>query len=798
MKRPLLRSSLLAAALAVAACTATAPETFDPVPFVNPMIGASTNTETAGAYHGLGKTFPGATTPYGLVQVNPTTITGGDNAPGYSDEHRTIEGFAMTQMSGTGWYGDLGNFLVMPTRGPLKTVAGKEKALSYTQHDGFSEAAQAVEGQDVGGLKGWRSCYDKASEQAEAGYYSVRLTDYDILAEASATPRCGILRFTFPADSCARIQVDLARRTGGTSTRQFVEILDDSTIRGWMKCPPEGGGWGNGEGHADYTVYFYAHSSKPFAATGFWNADIPDDWTRLRQDIESVRYQERVAAAAVIRGEPRWEGKHVGFFGEFPVTEGEAVEFKVGISFVDLAGAEKNYQVEMAGKDFDTVRAEARQAWNAELSRVRVSGGSEDERTIFYTALYHTMIDPRVYTDVDGRYVGGDLQVHPADPSFTKRTIFSGWDVFRSQFPLQTILHPRLVEDEINSLLTMATQSGREYLERWEFLNSYSGCMLGNPALSLIADAYAKGLRGFDAEKALQYCINSSKKFGNDSLGFTPGGLSISYTLEYAYTDWCIARLAEALGHADIAAEYRQKSQAYRQIFDPEKGWFRPRRADGSWAPWPENARTTEWYGCIECNPYQQGWFVPHDIPGMTELMGGTEKSLADLEALFEQTPEDMLWNQYYNHANEPVHLVPFLFNRLGKPWLTQQWTRFICAHAYKNQVAGIVGNEDVGQMSAWYVLSASGLHPACPGETRMEITSPVFDEVTFTLDPAYFPGGTFTVSAHDNGPQNVYIQRAVLNGRPWNDCWLDYAQVVAGGQLELWLGPEPCETWGR
>ena len=771
---------LIACALPLwTACTAPATDAGPvdrPTDYVNPFIGASTNVDAAGAYHGLGKTFPGATTPWGMVQVSPNTITGGDNSSGYSYEHTTIEGFAFTQMSGVGWFGDLGNFLVMPTTGPLKLVAGKENNDS---------------------IDGYRSTYDKATETARAGYYAVKLDDYQIQAECSATPHCGILRFTYPANPLSRIQVDLARRVGGTSTEQYLKVVDDHTVKGWMRCTPDGGGWGNGEGNVDYTVYFYARFSKPLDDFGCWSADIPDSWSRKRDDVTSVPYLQRVAQAPVQKGKTEMQGKHLGFYAEFPTTEGEAVELKVGISFVDMEGAENNFQREIASKSFDQVRREADELWNRELSRIRIAGGTADEKTVFYTSLYHTMIDPRTYTDVDGRYIGGDLKPHVADSAFVKHTIFSGWDVFRSQFPLQTLINPRLVSDELNSLISQAEQSGREYFERWELLNAYSGCMLGNPALSVLADAYAKGIRTFDAEKAFRYAVNTSRLFGNDSLGYTPGSQSIAKTLEYAYTDWCVSRLAADLGKEAESQLFYQKGQAYRNLFDSEKGWFRPRNADGSWVEWPQEGRLTEWYGCMEANPYQQGWFVPHDVPGMVELMGGREKVLADLKQFFDKTPSDFLWNVYYNHANEPVHFVPFLFNQLNEPWLTQKWTRHICRKAYFNKVEGLVGNEDVGQMSAWYVLAASGLHPDCPGNPRMQITSPVFDSIEFQLDPAYYPGKTFTVIAHDNSPENLYIQKALLNGQEYNKSYLDFADIVAGGKLELYMGSEPNEQWG-
>lgn len=752
-------------------------EELTPTDYVNPFIGASTSVGAAGVYHGLGKTFPGATTPYGMVQVSPNTITGGDNGSGYSDEHRTIEGFAFTQMSGVGWFGDLGNFLVMPTTGELHKVAGKENNDS---------------------IKGYRSAYNKATETAKAGYYSVELTDYGIKAESSATPHCGILRFTYPSSNQSRIQIDLARRVGGTSTAQYIKVVDDYTIQGWMKCTPEGGGWGNGDGKADYTVYYYAQFSKPLTNYGIWSADIPDGWVRKRNEVVSIPYLTRVSQAPIITDKKELEGKHLGFFTEFSTKEGEVVEVKAGISFVDMEGAAANFKQEIAGKDFDQVKREADELWNRELNRVCISGGTDEEKTIFYTALYHTMIDPRIYADVDGRYVGGDRNVYRGDSTFTKRTIFSGWDVFRSQFPLQTIINPRLVSDQLNSLITMAEQSGREYYERWEFLNSYSGCMLGNPALSVLADAYVKGIRTYDVDKAYQYAVNTSRRFGNDSLGYAPEPLSISHTLEYAYTDWCISQLAKCLGKEEDFKRFHEKGQAYHAIFDKEKGWFRPRKANGEWEEWPENARTKEWYGCIEANAYQQGWFVPHDVPGMVALMGGKEKVIADLTDFFSKTPSDMLWNEYYNHANEPVHFVPFLFNKLGVPWHTQKWTRHTCEQAYSNGVEGIVGNEDVGQMSAWYVLVASGIHPSCPGESRMEITSPVFDKVEFRLDPQYHSGKTFTVIAHDNSRKNIYIQKALLNGKEHNKCFLDFADIAAGGTLELFMGNKPNENWGN
>lgn len=740
--------------------------------YVNPFVGASTNTELAGASHGLGKTFPGATAPFGMVQVSPNTITGGDNGPGYSYEHTTIEGFAFTQMSGIGWYGDLGNFLVMPTIGDLHTFAGTEDKPE----------------------EGYRSRYDKSTEKASAGYYSVFLSDYKIQAEATALPHSGMLRFTFPESKEARIQVDLARRVGGTSTLQSVEVVDDHTIKGWMQCTPDGGGWGNGDGKADYTVYFYAQFSKPFSGHGVWSADIPDDWGRKREDVCSERYREAIRQSAIHPSVSAFEGKHLGFYANFETKPDEVILLKSGISYTSLKNAEENLAAEMKDFDFDRTHAECVRLWNDELAKVSVEGGTDEEKRVFYTALYHTLIDPRLCSDINGEYTGADKKIHQTG-KFRKRTIFSGWDVFRSQMPLQTIINPEMVNDLVNSLVEIADQSGNEYLERWELLNAYSGCMVGNPAISVLCDAYRKGIRDYDVEKAYRYALNTSRRFSNNDDGYTPG--NISCTLEYDYTDWCMARLAEWLGKEGDRAHFDRRALSYATIFDPESGWFRPRNEKGVFSSLPEKGRLQEGYGCVESNPYQQGWFVPHDVEGMIRLMGGREKVLADLTDMFEKTPGDYLWNDYYNHANEPVHHVPFLFNRLGMPSLTQKWTRDICRNAYHDKVTGLVGNEDVGQMSAWYVLAAAGIHPICPGDGRYEITSPVFDRVEFRLDPAYAAGGSFVIEARDNSPENIYIQSATLNGKKYDKCYLTHDDLAAGGTLVLQMGAKPSD-WGK
>ncbi len=729
----------------------------EPVDAVNPFIGTA---------QGQGKTFPGAATPYGLVQLSPDSITGGDNGSGYYWEHTTLQGFSFTHMSGVGWYGDLGNFLVTPTTGPLRTSYGETNK------------------------PGTGYCSRKADETASAGYYAVTLADYKVRAELSAAAHSGILRFTYPQDDHARIQIDLARRVGGTSVLQSVNVVGDNAIEGWMRCTPEGGGWGDGGGKPNYTVYFHAEFSRPLGDFGVWSVDIPDGARRKHQDFDA-NFLKAMEGAHVLAGCRAQEGKHLGFYAEFPTKTGDQILLKSGISFVSVEGARNNLQAEIPGWDFDAVHAAARALWARELSRISVEGGTADQRTAFYTALYHAMIDPRAFADLDGSYPGGDGKTHKTD-LYTRRTIFSGWDVYRSAYPLMTLIAPKVVTDMINSLSDLALESGKGYLERWEFLNAYSGCMNGNPAVSVIVDAYKKGLRGFDVAQAYDLSRKTCERFGNRRFGYAP--MRLSDSLEQGFDEWCLSEMAAALGNADDAKLYAERGQAYRRLFNPDTGWFAPKDARGNFTPQPKGLMDTA--GCVECNALQQGWFVPHDVPGLIALLGGREQFVPRLEAFFEQTPDVAHWNDYYNHANEPVHLVPFLFNRAGAPWLTQKWVRYICEKAYGGDVHGLSGDEDVGQMSSWFVLAASGIHQACPGDTRYELFTPLFDKVHIRVDPVYGAGATFDIAAHNNGPGPRYIESAKLNGKPLGRCWLDHKEIVAGGLLELELGDAPNKDW--
>ncbi len=742
-----------------------------PADYVNPFVGASTSTAVAKSSHGLGKTFPGVATPFGLVQLSPDTKTGGDNGPGYSWHHPTIEGFSFLHLSGIGWYGEFGNFLVTPTVGPLHTWAGNE----------------ANPG------NGYRSRFSHDTEEASVGYYAVTLDDYGVHAELTAAPHTGMLRFTYPQSNTARISIDLARRIGGSATEQFVQVVDTTTIEGWMHCTPNDGGWGNGAGGVEYTVYFHCEFSRPLQNFGVWSAEIPERFKRRNLGtLVEKEYQQAIASACIERGCREAKGKHLGFFTEFPTSKGEQVLMKVGISFVSIEGARKNLYQEIPHWSFETVRNETRERWNKEFSRLEVKG-SERDKTIFYTALYHTMIDPRDVSDVSGEYRGADGEIY-TNHDFTYRSVFSGWDVFRSQFPLQTLINPRMVNDVINSFICLAEISKKEYLPRWEIMNSYSGCMIGNPAVSVIFDAYRKGIRDWDIEKAYRFCRNTVERTGNGTLGYTPK--SISRTLEYAYSDWCVSRLADRLGKKDDARLYGLRSQNYHRIWDDSIQWFRGRLEDGRFGIWLGETKQSHY--CVESNPLQQGWFVPHDVYGLIKLLGRKEfaRKLTDF---FDRSSEDFLWNDYYNHPNEPVHHVPFLFPYVGEPWLTQKWTRRICEVAYGTDVTGLCGNEDVGQMSAWYILASIGMHPVCPGDGIYILTSPVFDEITMQFDPEFYSGsGKLTIRAHNNSSENVYIQKILLNGKTLRRAWIKQEEVITGGTLEFFMGPKPNKEFAN
>ncbi len=708
---------------AVLVVTADLPSAVD---LIDPRVGTVTDSENSEhGGHGLGKTFPGATTPFGMVQLSPDTITGGDNGPGYSATHKTIEGFSFTHMSGIGWYGDLGNFQVMPTTGPRQL--DRERSASSYSHD---------------------------HEAVAAGYYAVELERYQIWAEMSASEHAGILRFHYPEREMRRVEVDLGRRVGQRQrhlafSRQTAVRVGPSAFEGEIVCDCRDGGWGRGDGKVNYTVYYRAEFSEPMAA-----------------------FALAEKGALVSTG----AGSNLVAVAEFPASE-RPLLLKVGISFSSLAEARGHLTAEIPAFDFEAVHAAARQSWTDALRLIDVKGGSEKARRIFATALYHAFIDPRAI----GR--GRD---------FTRRTVFSGWDVFRSEMPLLTLVRPDIVRDTILSMSEIVTSGRRDTLPVWDLFGCQSECMLGNPLIPVIATAVEAGVTDFDTALVYRQAQDTSAKRGNTAAyQCCREWRSLSKTLEYCYDDWCMARLAERFGTPEEVRYYEDRAKWYTNCWDATVGWMRG---------WDENGERIKWegrevygQGCAESNPHQQAWFVPHDPEGLAALMGGKAKFTRELDDFFAATPKHFGWNSAYNHPNEPCHTIPFLYAYSEKPYLVGYWTRRICERAYGTGVKGLCGNDDVGQMSAWYLLSSIGLHPLCPGSGKWIVTAPCFAETALNFNHRYAKAKRFVIRALGvEDPENVYVHEVRLNGRRLTRAWVTTAEIFAGGELEIDLRPRP------
>lgn len=718
-----------------------------------------------------------------MAQPGPDNITGWDYTNGYSCDLRYIEGFSMMRMSGVGWYGDFGNFQVMPTTGPLQTYRG----ICLNRH-----------GEET--ANGWHSEFYHRDETILPGYYAVLLNRYNIRAELTATRHCGMMRFTFPQHDLSRIQIDLSRRIGGMSCEQKVCVVGDNAIEGQMRCGPEGGGMGNGAPkHLKYKVFFRAEFDQSLNTFGVWEAPIPAGVKRKREFIESEQYAECCRNAVVHPGRNEAHGDHLGFYMEFPTAKDQQVQMKVGLSFVDLEGARNNLKAELDHWNFDRARRELDKEWDRQLAVLDVKGASPRDKCITATAIYHTHLDPRRVDDCDGRFVDGRGRVRKSS-DVKPRTVFSGWDAFRSYFPLMTLMDPELVNDQVATLLDVVKtmDSG---LPKWELMGVDLECMIGDPAVGTIVDAYLKGIRDYDVELAYRLCLETAlgpRTHRNDwqryrELGYCPGG--ISTTLENCYFDWCICRFARALGREDDVTPLLDGLKNYRNIYCDEVGLMRPKDENGNWLPW--QGATTFGQGCIESNPLQQSWFVPHDPAGLMELMG-EEQFFNTLTDMFERTPINCFWNPYYNHSNEPVHQVVYIFACTGRPWLTQKWSRWVLKNAYGLGPEGLCGNEDVGQMSAWYLLSAMGIHPFCTASNIYCIGSPLFQEMELKLNRKYHKGDVLRIVTHDNSDENIYIQQAALNGKPLKRAWVTYEELTAGTVLEFQMGSKPNKDWGN
>ena len=710
--------------------------------FVDPFIGTG--------FHG--HVFLGANIPFGAVQLGPVNLSEGwDWCSGYHYSDSTIIGFSHTHLSGTG-IGDLGDILLMPATGPVIIEKGNVKQPG----------------------SGNTSLFSHKEETAQPGYYSVRLQRYNIKAELTASARVGFHQYSFPASSSAHIVIDLVQGIGwDRPVDTYIRQVNDSTIAGYRFSK----GWA-----ADQRIYFTAIFSTPFTQLSLYN-------------------HKTLQAGNVIMGDS------VKAVAHFNTAAGAQIKVKVGISPVSAENALQNISTEIPGWDFESVRAGANAAWNQELGKLAIETGDEKRRRIFYTALYHTMMAPSVFNDVNGDYYGTDKQVH-RQAGFTNLTTFSLWDVYRAASPLYTVLHNEKVSDVINSLLAIYQQQGR--LPVWHLMGNETNTMPGNSAVQLVADAYLKGIRGFDTVLAYEAVkrtamldlrgLNYVKQYG-----FIPADSmveSVAMGLEYAIADACIAQMAKRMGKEDDYQYFSKRGKYYKNYFDPAVRFARGRVSENSWRePFsPLVARHMKDDFC-EGNAWQYTWLVPQDVEGLMSLLGGAKKFAAKLDSLFlekgnlgKEASADItgLIGQYA-HGNEPGHHIPYLYMFAGQPWKTADKIRYILDSLYSDKHDGICGNEDVGQMSAWYIWSALGLYPVHPANGVYVFGSPVINDAMIGL-----PGNkTFHIKVLNNSATNKYIQRARLNGIIYTKSYLLHSELMKGGELIFEMGSRPGTSWG-
>lgn len=701
-----------------------------------------------------GHAYPGATVPFGMVQLSPdTTIQGWDGCSGYHYSDRAIRGFSHTHLAGTG-AACLGDVLVMPIVGEVRLEAGSPG-------------------------KGYTSRFSHAQEQATPGCYRAFLEDPQVTAELTATARCGFHKYTFPAADNAHIVLDLVHGIGNKTVEATLQVENDTTLSGSRISD----GWGGRR-----AVYFVMQFSKPFASFG------------VEQD------QRRLAA-----GTRDGHGRNLKAFVSYKTAAREVILVKVGISGTGIEGARKNLAAEIPGWDFDKVRAATVRQWKALLDLVQIETFDPHVRNTFYANLYLSCMAPVLFNDVDGTYRGMDRKNH-SGAGFQNYTTFSLWDTYRAEHPLLTLLQPDRVDDMIQSMLAEYRESGLHTTPIWPLWGNETWCMIGYHSVPVIVDAYFKGFRGFDAEAAYQAMRDTAMQDRNGlkdykELGYVaskPRAEATSRTIEYTVDDWCLAKMAEALGHKEDAQMFYQRCANYHNLFDRTVGFFRGRKADGSWrSPFVANALVGDEY--TEADAWQYAFGVQHDVPGLIGLYGGEGPFIQKLDSLFtadstiQTTIPDIsgLIGQY-SQGDEQCHHVAYLYNYAGTPYKTQERVRQVMATLFNDTPAGQCGNVDCGQMAAWYVFSALGFYPVNPASDVYVIGSPVVNKAVVSLDTKKYHGRKFTVIAEDNNPKNIYIQSASLNGKPLAQAWLTHEQITAGGTLRLVMGPEPNLDWGR
>ncbi|MBL3655875.1 GH92 family glycosyl hydrolase [Fulvivirga sediminis] len=745
------RFSLLAAiAFLISSCQKETQETLtsdsevveDYTQYVDQYIGTG--------FHG--HVFLGANVPFGAVQLGPTNLTEGwDWCSGYHYSDTTVIGFAHTHLSGTG-IGDLGDILLMPTRGDINLNRGSIK--DSTQEDGYV------------------AFYHHEDETIKPGYYSVWLDKYDVKAELTATARAGMQHYKYEKEGPYNVIIDLERGIGwDLPTKTYVEQVDEKTIKGYRYSK----GWA-----VDQKIYFYMQFSAPISKI------VAEKRGNLEENTSIEG--ERVKAAFV--------------FNELP--EGE-VTVKTGISAVSIENAKENLESEMPNWDFTEIAAAADHAWNKELSKVKVKLPTEDQMKVFYTSLYHTMVAPSIFSDVNGEYRGADAKTYK-DTTFTNYTTYSLWDTYRAAHPLFTLTQKDKVEDFVKSFLKIYEQQGK--LPIWHLVGNETNCMVGYPGIPVVADAYFKGF-DVDGELALEAMKASSTRddFGMKFIkerGYIPADSvkeSVAKALEYCLADRSIAQLAKALGKDEDYEYYNKRAHAYERYFDKKTGFMRAVMADGSFrTPFSPFKSTHMWGDYTEGNGWQYTWLVPHDVEGLIKLFGSEEAFEQKLDSLFvvegdlgdEASPDISGLIGQYAHGNEPSHHVTYLYNYVGKPWKTADKVRYIMDSLYTTKPDGICGNEDVGQMSAWYIMSALGFYQVSPSNGQLILGSPLIEEATLDMD-----GTILHIEVKNNSTENKYIQKVSLNGKVYLNSFIAYSDLAKGGELLIEMGSTPSSDWG-
>lgn len=719
--------------LALAGCAkGSAADRDDLSTFVDPMIGTDFT----------GNTYPGAQAPFGMVQLSPDNgLPGWDRISGYFYPDSTIAGFSHTHLSGTG-AGDLYDISFMPVTLPMKEAPAPLGIHSRFSHD---------------------------REEASAGYYKVHLDDYDIDVELTATPRAGIQRYTFPeANSGIILNLDKAMNWDRTLDSR-VEVIDSVTIAGYRFSD----GWARNQ-----KVYFATRFSRPVDALSFERRTITENEDSVGQGVIASLY--------------------------FPTKKGDQVTVTTALSPTSVEDALANLRAEAPEDDFDLYREQTRRDWNDRLGKIHVETTDSVQKKIFYTALYHSMLAPTLYNNADGSYLGPDGQVHKAD-GWTNYSTFSLWDTYRASHPLFTIIAPEAAGDMARSLVEFAAQNGQ--LPVWTMWASETDMMIGYHSAPVIVDAILKNLGGIDARKALDLMVQTARK-GNYrqlddymKLGYVPvregDNWSMSKTMEYAFDDWCIALLAEKLGDKEIQQEFAARALNYANTFNPATGFFQPRKADGSFVtPFVPEEYTED---ICESNAWQYLFSVQHDLPGMTKLFGGKERLEQKLDSMFTYVNPDIELPIFstgmigqYAQGNEPGHHVPYLYNLTDSPWKGADYLRKIMGDLYTASPDGICGNDDTGQMSAWYVFSALGFYPVNPVDGLYAIGAPTFPRAEIAL-----PGGkNLTITAENLSAENRYVESVTLNGRQLTTPWLSHKDLMEGGSLSFTMTSAKSNPW--